>query len=129
LLFSRGNTVTGAELIKLDQLLVELGGDSTEFFLRTHYLVNLCGADLMGLSAVMVEDVLIHLYCGDSFLDLRRAAAYELFELYYPEEYAVWQKSYCDGLNFDTDRFLDSACWTVEEIQFGDKKHLIIVGQ
>ena len=129
LLFKGRNAVTCSDLLELNRLLDDLGGDSTENFLRIHHLLNHCGAKLEGLTAAAVEDQPLHLFSGHSFLDLRREAAYELFELYYPEEYVVWEKSHCDGLNFDTDHFLDSPCWSVEEIQFGDQKHLIIVGQ
>jgi hypothetical protein len=59
---------------------------------------------------------------------LRRQAAHELFELYYPEEYAVWEKSVCDGLIFDIDRFLGSPSFSVEEA-VGDEKALIVAPQ
>lgn len=66
---------------------------------------------------------------GTSFLDLRREAAFELFELYYLEEYRVWEKSLCDGLIFDPDRFLDSPTWSVEEIELNGSKALIVAAQ
>ena len=126
-LFQHRSAVTGRELQSLDCLLHDLGDDSDTSFLRIHHAVNCCGHDLTTLTVEQVEDQLLHIFEGTSFLDLRRQAAFELFELYYPEEYRVWEKSLCDGLIFDEDRFLDSPCWHVEEVEFGDTKALIVV--
>lgn len=120
------SSVTASEILALDRLLNELGGDSTENFLRVHYAVNILGADLSGLDAGQVEDQFLHLFLGTNFLDLRREAAFELFELYHPEEFRVWEKSTCDGLIFDTDRFLDSPVFYVEEVALGDLKALLV---
>jgi len=62
-------------------------------------------------------------------LDLRKEAAFELFELYYPEEYRVWEQSHCDGLIFDPDQFLDSPGFSVEEITLSNRKALIVATQ
>jgi hypothetical protein len=121
--------VTGSELIHIDRILSELGSDSPENYLRIHYALNTCGAQLETLTAGTIEDYPLHIFIGTSFLDLRREAAYELFELYYPEEYKVWEKSLCDGLIFDTDHFLGSPTFSVEEVSFGDKVALIVAAQ
>lgn len=123
------SSVTATELLDLDRLLDELGGDSTENFLRVHYAVNILGADLSGLDAGQVEDQFLHLFLGTNFLDLRREAAFELFELYHPEEFRVWDQSTCDGLIFDTDRFLDSPVFFVEKVALGDQKALLVAPQ
>ena len=125
-IFNRKSAVTATELLDLDRLLTELGGDSIENFLRIHYTVNIRGANLDTLSADAVEDHFLHVFLGTSFVDLRKEAAYELFELYYPEAYQTWEKSYCDGLIFDTDRFLDSPTLYVEEVSLGEQKALLI---
>ena len=127
LLFNR--EVTASELRDLDRLLTELGDDSAENYLRIHSMVNITGAKLSELSREAIEDQFLHIFFGDSFLDLRREAAYELFELYYPEEYQVWEKSTCDGLIFDTDRFIDSPSFSSEEVNLGEKKALLISPQ
>jgi len=129
ILFKGQSTVAGSELIELNRLLDELGGDSVENFLRIHYLVNTCGADLEGLTRDSVEDTNLAIFLGTSFIDVRKEAAYELFELYNPEEYKVWEKSHCDGLIFDIDRFLDSPGFSVEEVKLGDQRALLIAPQ
>ena len=126
LLFKGRTCVTGRELQALDCLLQELGDDSTTNFLRIHHAVTCCGCDLSTLSVENIEDQCLHLFEGTSFIDLRRQAAFELFELYYPDEYRVWEKSLCDGLIFDEDRFLDSPSWHVEEVELADTKALIV---
>ncbi|HRY49092.1 MAG TPA: hypothetical protein P5186_13675 [Candidatus Paceibacterota bacterium] len=127
--FSGKSSITCSELIALDNLLQELGDDSTVNFLRIHYVLNVYGTDLATLTSEEVEDACIDVFIGTNFCDLRREAAYQLFELYYPEEYRIWEKSHCDGLIFDTDRFLDSPMWSVEEITMGDTKALIVASQ
>ena len=91
--------------------------------------MNICGADLATLDSGKVEDHNLHLFLGTSFIDLRREAAFELFELYHPEEFRVWNESTCDGLIFDEDRFLDSPVFFVEEVALGDQKALLVAPQ
>ena len=126
LLFKHKTAVTASELQALDCLLYDLGDDSDYNFLRIHHAVNCCGYDLGALTAEQVEDQPLNIFLGTSFLDLRRQAAFELFELYYPDAYRVWNESLCDGLIFGEDRFLDSPSWHVEELELGDTKALIV---
>jgi hypothetical protein len=104
LVFAGRSAVTARELVTLDALLQELGDDSTINFLRIHYVVSCCGEDLASLTRDQIDDLPLHLWEGTSFIDLRRAAAFELFELYYPDEYRTWEKSQCDGLFFGISR-------------------------
>lgn len=127
-IFNR-SSVTASELLALDRLLQNLGGDSTENLLRVHYAVNITGADLSGLEAGEVEDHSLHLFLGTNFMELRQEAAYELFELYHPDDFRVWDESTCDGLIFDVDRFLDSPSFFVEEVALGDRKALLVAPQ
>jgi len=129
LLFKQHRTVTAGELLDLDRVLTELGGDSQDNYLQIYYAVNICGDALATLSAESLEDHCLHMFFGSNFLDVRREAAYELFEIYHPEEYRVWEKSHCDGLIFDTDQFLDSPVFSVEEVKLGDGVALLIAPQ
>ena len=129
MLFKEQSGVSGSELRELNRLLHELGGDDAYHFMLIHYAVNHTGSALSDLTREKVEDYPLHVFFGTSFLDVRREAAYELFELYYPEEYRVWEKTLCDGLNFDTDWFLDSPVFHTEEIRLGDQVALLVVAQ
>ena len=126
LLFKIRSSVTASEIVQLDNLLQELGDDSTECYLRIFYALNVQGAKLETLGARDIESQNLDLFTGDSFLDLRKDVAYEFFELCYPEEYKVWEKSTCDGLIFDPDTFLDSPSFYAEEVTIGSQKWLLI---
>lgn len=93
------------ELLAPDRLLQNLGGDSSENQLRVPYAPNITGADLCGLEAGEVEDHSLHLFLRTNFKELRQEAAYELFELYHPDDFRVWDESTCDGLIFDMGRY------------------------
>jgi hypothetical protein len=126
LLFKYKGTVTGPELLELDRLLTEMRGDSVENFLMIHYVVNTCGAALEGLSRNAVDGANLEIFLGSNFSELREEAAYSLFQVYYGEEYDVWEQSNCDGLIFDVDRFLDSPGFSVEQVKLGDRRALLI---
>lgn len=129
LIFKNRSTVTAAELLDLDRVLVELGSDSRYNFLLIHFALNLCGDALSKLSAESVQNHCVQVFTGTNFLDVRRDAAHELFELYYPDEYRVWEKSLCDGLIFDHDLFLESPCFCIEEVNLGDEVALLVAPQ
>lgn len=113
----------------LDNLLDEMGGDMKTNCLRIYYEVQIMGEDLLKLTREMLEDLNLHIFIGMSFLDLRKDAAYELLELYYPEEYRIWEKTHCDGLIFDVDRFLDSPCFYTGEVTLGEENALLVAPQ
>lgn len=127
LVFSGADSVTAFEIQALDTLLDELGDDSSEIFVQLHFLIHCHGESLWTLTAEAVQDLGAHIFSGESFIELRQEAAFELFELYYPQEYAIWEKSLCDGLIFDKDRFLDSPVWTTDEVQFSGTKFLLVI--
>jgi hypothetical protein len=126
LIFKHRASATAAELLDLDRLLNELRGDSAANYLRVHHAVNIRGARLDTLTRETVEDLPLDIFVGTNFSDVRRAAAYELFELYYPEEYRVWEKSLCDGLTFDPDHFLASPVFRVEEVDLGEQVAVLV---
>lgn len=129
LVFKDKSSVTASELIALDRLLEELGGDSLENSIRIYYAMSVSCGRLSELSAESVEDQMVHIFVGSSFLDLRRDAAFELFELYYPEAYAAWERTPCDGLIFDRDIFLDSPSFSTEELSIPGASVLLVAPQ
>jgi hypothetical protein len=118
-LFGGRNTVTGTELRQVVALLDASDGDDEETLLRLYFLVNVQEVDWEAITASTLEDMNVHLFRGSCFLDARKAAAFELFELYWPELYAVWEKTPMDGLRFETSDFRDSTLWQTEEIDLG----------
>lgn len=126
LIFKSNSNVTVNDLFTLEHLLYELGDDSGETYLKIYYCIECLGYSLKDVTPDMVQDADCMVFSGDSFIESRREAAYEIFETYYPEEYAVWEKSLCDGLFFDEDRFLDSPVFSVTEVRVGDQAILLI---
>jgi len=126
LIFGHQNCMTGAQLLALDGLLEKLGGDSQVNFLKLHYAVNVLGFHLCDLTAELVEDEPIQIFTGDCFSDVRKAAAYELFELYFPDIFRAWEKIKCDCPIFDGDKFLDSPEFIVAEVNLGEKAVLLV---
>jgi hypothetical protein len=124
--FDRKSAVAGSELEALDDLLRQLGQDDTETFLRIRYAVHDRGLDLAGLTAAEVEDAPLYLYRGTNFSDLYREAGYDLFEAYYPDLYALWEKTPCDGLHFDPVAFLESPGFTLAEVTLSGEKWLLV---
>jgi hypothetical protein len=129
LIFKGQNAVTASEISALHSLLNELGGDSPENYLRIYYSVSMLGERLGDVDASKVEDQAPMIYWGDSFCDVRKEAAYELFETYYPELYRIWESTPCDGFSFDVDQFLDSPQWSTEEVKFDGRAALLISPQ
>jgi len=125
-IFDGRNTVTASELLDLSGLLEELGGDTVENYLAVYFAVNIQGGNLDELKAEGVQDRAPSCFLGGNFTEVRREAAYELFETYYPELYRAWESTPCDGLIFDTDRFLDSPAWTVVKVKFGSRVAVLV---
>jgi hypothetical protein len=114
------------DMVALDQLLSVLGNDNTALA-KIAYLIHSGGYRLQELDAGTVEDSSLWVFIDQvPFIDLRRSAAYELFETYYPEEYRAWDQSTCDGLIFDFDLFLDSPAFSTDEFQIGEDRVLIV---
>lgn len=126
LVFAGRSAITAAELAALDRLLAELGDDSLESFARIAHVLGRGGLPLLDLSSSEIDDSGAHVFVGHNFLDVRRTAAYELFELYYPELYRAWESTSCDGLRFDPDAFLESPAWCLDEFQTAESVVLVI---
>jgi hypothetical protein len=126
LLFEDSATVTGRELAHIVDLLDAVGGDAEEMLLRLHVLMNLKRRELETVETSDIEDMNVHLFRGNCFRDVRKAAAFELFEVYFPELYAAWEKTPMDGLWFETDDFLDSTLWLTAEMDLGQTKVVMV---
>ena len=110
----------------LDELLKALGGDSDENFLKIYSVESYSGTALPDLDAATIEDEPLQIFYGDHAYEVRKAAAYELFELYYPELYKMYDECNCDGLKFDIEAFLSMPCFCVEEVKFGNRAVLLV---
>lgn len=126
LIFAGRNSVHADELQSLDRLLTEVGYDNSEAFALIAHALTRTGKNLLELTSEDVTDAGAHVFRGGNFMDVRREAAFELFETYFPELYRLWESAHCDGLRFDPDDFLDSPAWSVDEYRIGDEVVLIV---
>ncbi len=108
-------------------LVAALDGDDLDSILRLHVLVNIQGMDLDAVTVAAMEELPLSTFRGENFHDVRREAAFELFQLYWPDLYAIWEKTPMDGLRFDVDAFLDSPSWVTEEVQLGSECVLLVM--
>jgi hypothetical protein len=126
LVFKDQSAVTARELQALAAVLDAAPWDATETCLRVHFAVRVQGAALEDLTAPHLEDQHLAVFFGGNFHDVRRDAAFELFETYYPELFRLWDACPMNGLRFDWDDFLDSPVWTVEEVTLGDRVAVLV---
>lgn len=116
-------TTTHSELLALDALMSAIGEERLVAaipLVREGYRVSEITEDLL-------DERSFHVSEADNFMSARTNAAYELFELYWPEAYKAWESgSHPDGLYFDVDRFLDSPQCSVTEVELGSR-HLVLV--
>ena len=122
--FKGQSAVTFSELQKLDELITELG-DEPETYVKIAWF-QAQGYNFQELTPYQIEDETLYVARGNNFIDLEKDTAYELFETFFPEEYAVWEKSMCPGLSFDPKRFLSGPEFETMEITIGNEKFLII---
>ena len=126
LVFNGKTSVTYSEIVALDELLKALGGDTDENFLKIYSVESYSGTALPDLDAATIEDEPLQIFYGDHAYEVRKAAAFELFELYYPELYKMYDECNCDGLKFDIEAFLGMPCFCVEEVKFGNRAVLLV---
>lgn len=120
-------TTCASTLLALDGLLADLSGDEEDNLLRIYYLARVQGERIDDIKASEVEDLNIHIFKAAHFTEVRCTAAYELFEMYWPEGYAAWESCQCDGFNFDVDRFLDSPQFSTIELSIRNEEILLVV--
>jgi len=124
LVFRGASAVTAGDILALDRLISALG-DEPESYVRIAWMIDQ-GECITGLEPETIEDELLFIHSGDSFLDVCKDAAFELFEAYWPDEYRAWEKSNVPGLEFDWERFLDGPEFSTGEYQLGDQKYIVV---
>ena len=119
--------VTGADLAALAELLEQLDGDRDENLLRIQFACQVQGEDFRTLTAARLDDVRPMIFYGDTFMDARKTAAFELFETFWPDLYKAWEGDSIGVLTFDWDSFIDSPIWATHEVDLGNHRVLMII--
>lgn len=116
-------TTTSSQLIALDALITSLGEDR---LIPAIVLIG-DGYRISDITEDLLDERSFHHFEADNFLDARKEAAYQLFELYWPEAYKAWETgAHPDGLYFDADRFLDSPQCSTTEIKLGERRIVLV---
>ena len=117
--------ITGWRLLALDYLLQDLGGDTTENFLKVYFAVRVQHGDLLTLTKEAIEERGIRVFFGIDRADLLRAAAVELFAQCYPEHFAIWHRT-GHALKFDRRAFFRSRCFQCRFVDVGNRLALVV---
>lgn len=127
LLFGAPNhpPVTGQDLRALDALLQDLGGDSTENYLKVYFAVRVQHGEILTLSREAIEQRGIRVFLGTHRADLLRTAAVKLFEQCYPEHYAIWCRTR-QALEFDRRAFFRSPCFQYQFVNARTRLALVV---
>lgn len=123
-IFQGQSAVTAFDLQHLESLLAT--GDDQEL-MSVYIALHENGGSIETLDADRVDELAsrYHVYAGATFCDLYEEALYDLFELYYPQEYKLATEGLCPFLQIDQDVLRGPEFSTVE-LDFGDRKVLAV---
>ncbi len=93
--------------------------------IKAIYLRQMNRVPLSELNADLIADSSLYVFGKDYIHDLRRQAAYELFEMFWPEIYRQWEKTDIPGLVFDPLDFIEA--FPTLELKTEDFKGFLIV--
>jgi len=123
--------ISAYDLQRLVQVLEELGGDSTENWMRIFYVVrDSPNLDLSQLEAGEIPDREAHVFdrsMETSSNELRRQAAVEVMRLRYPDAYRFLMAHHHEGFLFDPERFLNPQDWFTKEVETESRRRMLIV--
>ena len=119
--------ITASDLTALNDLLDTLDGDRECNLLRIQFATRVLGSDLHSLTAAELDDNSPMIFYGDTQIDVRKNAAYELFETSWPDLYKVWEQDQHGILTFDWNDFIDSPMWSTHEVSLGNREILMVL--
>ena len=122
-LLVKGNC-SGFDLIEIDRIFSELDNNEQDL-VKAVYLHENHGLKLEGITREAVEDACLYVYGVNYFSDLRKEAAWDLFEQFHPEAYKLVESWSIPGFTFDEDDFLNS--FSTLEIKTHDYKGYLVV--
>ncbi len=108
LMFREQPSVTPGQLMALDRLLLEFGGDSPTHYESAHHALSQYDCSLLGQISRMYSMEPQQASLTPCPNPLHQASACALFEIFFPDKYRAWGQPMCDWLIFDVDAFLAS---------------------
>jgi hypothetical protein len=108
LMFRNQPSVTPGQLLALDRLLLEFGGDSPAHYQSARNALDQYENSLFGQISRMYAKEPQHVSLKPCPNPLHLESACALFEIFFPDKYRAWESSLGDWLVFDADAFLAS---------------------
>ena len=113
-----------SDLIEIDRIFSELDNNEQDL-IKAVYLKQNNGLKLEDITREAVDDACLYVYGENYFSDLRKEAAWDLFEQLYPEAYKLVESWSVQGVSFDEDDFLQN--FSTLEIKTHDYKGYLVV--
>jgi hypothetical protein len=123
LLWRPNDPVTAEQLVALDGLLENLGGDTLENYLRVRHATTTLKIPLGHLTPMAVCSTMLHVFIGTDSSQLEEDAAEQLLGLYRPE---AWEPT-LGAVRRSFHRFCNTPWWKVEHLSIGAQKALVVV--
>jgi hypothetical protein len=117
-----GNSCSAEEIRQVMRILEELDGKPAQIA-KAVYLKD-GGSSLKDIDREAVDDSSLYVFGPGWFTDLEKEAAYELFEMFWPEPYEFWRRNTVPGLTFDVEAFMQS--FSTMELKIADGGYLIV---
>jgi len=122
-LLAHGNC-SGFDLIEMDRIFSEVDNDEKEIA-KAVYLRENHGLRLDEITREAIDDACLYVYGIGYFSDLRKDAAWDLFETLYPEAYKLCESWSVPGVSFDEEDFLQS--FSTLELKTRDHQGFLVV--
>ena len=122
-LLAHGNC-SASDLIEMDRIISVLENDEREL-IKAVYLHENHGAKLEEITREAIDDACLYVYGVGYFSDLRKDAAWDLFETLYPEAYKLCESWSVPGVSFDEEDFLQS--FSTLELKTRDYQGFLVV--
>ena len=113
--------VTRYELQTLAALLSQMEGQAEANLLQICFACQAREIDLEDLTVERLDERFATVFEAATFYDARRAAAFELFETYWPDLYRAWESDSLGILRFEWEDFLDCGTWITQELRIKER--------
>lgn len=104
-----GSSVTGSQIVALDNALEDFGGDTPENYAKIAYMIDNLHYAIEDVTESAFKHDCPQVCCGSL-----EEVAHDLFETYYPAAFKVWEEGHCPGLSFDWEDFMRHGFSTSE---------------
>lgn len=94
-------------------------------FRKAIYLKQNNGLELKDITREATDDSCLYIFGPGFFSDLKKEAAWELFEQFHPEAYKLVESWTIPGLDFDEEQFLNS--FSTLELKTKENKGYVVI--